>query len=308
MSFSEGITICSVYHSSETKRLLELNYDLVTALHPGTPIRWIVGDNTPSEMKEKIDPQKFIVVPGAGELEGILGRRGSYRHAHALRNATKHITTRFALVLDIDFYIVVPEWMQEIPRYMKEHNLAFFGVSWHPSYLWKWRYFPSPHTLFVDMSKIPATDLDFVPDYDLAHPLLLSWKKSLFKNLIPFRLRKRLGINTSRDTGYKIYKKYFRSAAYACAQSVVEKIENPSFLLPERLSIVPKRAGYLTQVRFSDLGYPDCMGEGWEEFMWKEKPYGFHIRGSDKLQDDLEGNIIRIRSILDQFRVKNNGG
>ncbi|MDP3779190.1 MAG: hypothetical protein Q8R30_04070 [bacterium] len=306
MNFEEGITICSVYHSPETKRLLELNYDLVKALNPEMPIRWVVGDNTPPDMKEKIDPRKFIVVSGAGELKGIYGRRGSYRHAHALRNTIDRISTRFALVLDIDFYIVAHEWMQEIPRYMREHDLAFFGVPWHPDFLWKWRYFPSPHTLFVDMSKIPAADLDFVPDYDLARLWLPRWRNFFLKNFIPFGLRKRLGINTSRDTGYKIYKKYFGASLYACAQPVVEKRENSSFLLPERLSIVPKRAGYLTQVRFSDLGYPDCMGEGWEEFMWKEKPYGFHIRGSDKLQDDLEGNIVRIRSMLDQFRIKNN--
>ena len=72
MTSNYDITICSVYHSLEAKRLLELNYKFVKICNPDVAIRWIVADNTPSGFLEKLNPQQFIVVPGAGEITGLL--------------------------------------------------------------------------------------------------------------------------------------------------------------------------------------------------------------------------------------------
>lgn len=308
MAFNEGITICSVYHSLEAKRLLEVNYEFVTQRNPDMKIRWVVADNTPPDFSSKIDPYKFIIVPGASEINSLLPWMwGSYRHARALKNTIPRITTRFALFLDIDFYIVLPSWMTVIPAYMQKQGLAFFGVPWHPSHERKWRYFPSPHTLFVDLTKIPRNALDFEPIFgDMIHPSLsMRIKESMRRNIIPSRIQRRLDISAFSDTGYPIYRQFAGKTKYECPQPVFRAV--PSFLdrlLPDRLSFIPKRVGYFTRTGFGDLGYPNCIARAWEEFMWQGHPYGFHIRGSHKLHNDIEGNIMRIHKVLDEFLKK----
>lgn len=305
---NQDITICSVYHSLEAKRLLELNYDFVKKRNPDSNIHWVVADNTPPDFSEELDPRKFTIVPGAGEINGLLPWMwGSYRHSRALKNTIPHITTRFALFLDIDFYIVISSWMTVIPRYMQEQGLAFFGVPWHPSHERKWRYFPSPHTLFIDLQKISRDALDFEPVFgDMINPsLYMRVREYMRRNFFPSSVRRRLDIGVYSDTGYPIYKQFAGKTKYECPQPVFRAV--PSFfdhLLPDRLSFVPKRAGYFTRTSFGDLGYPDCMARGWEEFMWQGNPYGFHIRGSHKLQNDLERNITYIRHALDEFLRK----
>lgn len=308
MIFAEGLTICSVYHSLEAKRLLELNYDLVKARNPEMSIRWVVADNTPSDFSEKIDSQKFIVVPGAGEINGLLPWMwGSYRHSRALKNTLSHITTRFALFLDIDFYILVPSWITAIPQHMQEQGLAFFGVPWHPSHLRKWRYFPSPHTLFIDLAVIPREQLDFEPVFgDMMNPSLSTRIKEKARKLFfPSGLRKRLDIAAYSDTGYPIYKRFTDKVKYECPQPVFRASASLlDRMLPDRLSFIPKRRDYFTVKGFREQGLPDCTSEGWEEFMWQGKPYGFHIKGSHKLQNDLDRHILSIRDILHQCTTK----
>lgn len=309
MASNDDITICSVYHSLATKRLLELNYELVTTRNPGMTVRWVVADNRPPDFPEKIDSEKFIVVPGAGDVNGFLPWMwGSYRHARALKNTIPKITTRFAVFLDIDFYILVPSWMSVIPTYMQEHGLAFFGVPWYPSHLRKWRYFPSCHSLFVDLAIIAREQLDFEPVFgDMIHPPLRSRiKEKARKIFLPSGLRKRLDIGAYSDTGYPIYRRFAGKVKHECPQPVFHASVNGfDRILPDRLSFIPKRAGYFTRTGFGDLGYPDCMAQGWEEFMWQGNPYGFHIRGgSEKLQNDVEGNIMHIRNILSEFLRK----
>ena len=303
MNPDNELTICSVYHSRESKRLLELNYNLVRTLNPDADIRWVVANNTPDGFSEKLDPKKFIIVKGADEISGLLPWMwGSYRHSRALKNTLPHIATRYALILDIDFYILVPSWMNIIPQHMQEAKLAFFGVPWNPSYQRKWRYFPSPHTLFIDLNRVPRDQLDFEPVFpDMLHPTLGLRIKERAKFFLPDSLRRRLELGTYSDTGYPIYKRFSGITRHECPQPVFRK--TPTIIdqmLPDRLSFIPKRPGYFTPIGFREQGFPDCVSEGWEEFMWRDRPYGFHIRGTHKLHNDVDGNIAHVHTVLDE--------
>ena len=156
------ITICSVYHSLEAKRLLELNYDLVQKMNPNIQIQWIVADNTPKGFTDKINENKFTIVPGADGFQPVPDWLiGSYHHSEAINNSLKHITTRFAVFLDIDFYILRKNWMRIVLAHMQKNDLALFGAPWHPVHIKKIRYFPGPHALFVDLKKVPISQIDF---------------------------------------------------------------------------------------------------------------------------------------------------
>lgn len=59
---SSQLTIASVYHSLESKKLLEVNYDFTEKMNPKSRLNWIVADNSPPEFSEKINSGRFKVV------------------------------------------------------------------------------------------------------------------------------------------------------------------------------------------------------------------------------------------------------
>ena len=307
------ITICSVYHSLQAKRLLELNYDLVKKMNPDAQIHWIVADNTPKGFADKINESKFTIVPGADGFRPVPDWLvGSYHHSEAVNNSLKHITTRFALFLDIDFYIVRKNWMRVVVAHMEKNDLALFGVPWHPAHVKKFRYFPSPHTFFVDLKKIPVSQIDFRPDYDVVM-LLPGFADRVARKIrkIKHAISKRLEIGESRDTGFRMYDRFhsrvsfeYLTPVFVPATDLRDMPEAASVwerIMPDRFSYIPKKSGYYTEAGFRSAGFADARREHWEEFMWQGKPYGFHVRGTDRLKNDLDGRIKAIQNILDNF-------
>ena len=55
-------------------------------------------------------------------------------------------------------------------------------------------------------------------------------------------------------------------------------------LLPDRWCLVPKRPGYFSESGFSEQGLADLDRRGWEEFLWRGEPFGFHVRSQPKLK------------------------
>lgn len=310
---TQELTICSVYHSLEAKRLLELNYEWTKKMNPGKELRWVVADNTPEGYTEKIDPVTFIVMPGANHKESVPSWLvGSYHHSQAIAQSLPAIKTRFALFLDIDFYIVRYQWIDEILEHMKKNNLAFFGVPWHPAWTGKYRYFPAPHTMFVDTEKIPLDTLDFQPLYDdILHPTAFT---GMFRRVRKIKegICTRVKIGASRDTGTRIYRRYYHnpSVKWECPQAVFDPDAGGAHpassmierILPDRFCYNPKRPDYYTKKGFRENGHADARTAGMEEFMWRGAPYGFHVRGSKKIKNDPRQGITAIQALLEDFR------
>ncbi len=297
------ITICSVYHSEASKKLLELNWNLAKQLNSGVKLNWIVADNTPADFKEKINGE-FLVVPGAGKLVDNFsaGTYGSYQHATAINRSLKYVKTRFVLILDSDFYIVKNEWIKEIIKYMKENDLSLLGSPWHPRLWKKIRYFPGHFSLFIDLSKINIKDLDFTPQYD----------EVSYRNFKTLKNRRRIGL--SKDTGYNLYQRYYKDGKtkYECVLPVFKPYENSNFfvvlikriikfILPDKWLYIPKKSSSYSEIGFSDLGYFDAAGLGWEEFVWKDKPFGFHLRGTRATNLSFEEKIGIVQNALNSF-------
>ena len=49
---------------------------------------------------------------------------------------------------------------------MARRQLGVFGAPWHPRWIYKHRYFPCVHCMFVDRERVPLDWLDFRPDYE----------------------------------------------------------------------------------------------------------------------------------------------
>ena len=102
-------------------------------------------------------------------------------------------------------------------------------------------------------------------------------------------------IGSSGDTGSRIYRRFINdpthryeytvpvwrvgraSPSTSIKQKVREKIEQ--YLVPDSLSVIPKRRDYFTNVTFSDLGVYDVENTfRCESYLWHGAPFCFHIR------------------------------
>lgn len=308
------LTICSVCHSPENKELLELNYAFTKAINSERRWRWMVADNTPTGgLAHVLDRNAFDVVPGLPMAKLLTtlppelhAMKGSYHHATALEGMLPRVTTRFLLILDSDFYIVWPEWIKNITDYMQTNHLAFFDVPWNPRWWQKWRHFPATHALFVDLEQIAVEDLDFfakpIKNGEMYEPYVLRTSaliSFLLRLPLPQAIKKslkgRLRIHSSVDNGIVLYRKYKGVVAYECVTPVFKPYPTYSSagrflrvlferLIPEQWSYLPRPPVYSVR-GFAELGYPSITtaGEGFEraeEFLWHNRPYAFHLRGT----------------------------
>lgn len=338
---SKDLTIISVYHNRLSGRLLRLNGEITRCLNPDAEMQWLVGDNTPPGFpaSEKITAGGFTVIPNPHDYKG----RGSHQHARAINLCLSRVRTRFVMSLDSDFYILQQGWIERILRHMQENNLAFFGVTYHPEEYVKYRYFPSVVCVIIDLSRVRREDIDFTPEHVFAvsgravtinkisrkkrifrkrvrHMVAHGFMNGIFrlKRMLDFSARRKL-IGSARDTSYAIFRRYGSdpSRRREYVQAVFDPAHDPYLaamlplrtntlferLLPDRLCYVPKRRDAYTPVGFHARGFPDCAGYGWEEYIWKNAPFGIHIRGSKtwKRAQSEDEEFALIRKTLTQF-------
>ena len=288
------LTMCSVYHSSGSKRLLELNREFTETLNTSRAWNWLVADNTPLGYTDHVDPKKFTVIKAmpftellkTGLSEELRAVWPSIHHGSAINLSLPHIHTRFALILDSDFYIVVPEWIEKVITHMKKNKIALMGVPWHPRWWKKIRNFPAHHALFIDGEQIPFTELDFLPQYtDSKRPPRRKTYNIPCMNMVSAR---RL-VGGSRDTSYALYEKYGHGTVRV--ETLIPVFKFPlerrffmralkncmRYVIPDRYSYT-QREGTYSPVGFKERGYFDAGHEGWEEFIWNDQPFGFHMR------------------------------
>ena len=123
----------------------------------------------------------------------------------------------------------------------------------------------------------------------------------------PLRLRKRRLVATSRDSSWRIYDRYARDPARPseCLQPVFDPGRTRALegLLPDRLRFVPGRPGYFTRAGFAAHGLPDLAALGFEEFLWRDEPFGFHVRSQPKRKaaGSDEHHQARVAGIIEEI-------
>lgn len=314
------LTICSVSYK-HSKHLLQ-NIINAKKLNPNSELKWLIVNNALDE-----DSFESILQLGDENIQVFNGVPNNFNgsgsaskhHASGLDLIVKRAKTRFVLILDPDFYLVMPNWVERITKYMTDNNISLFGVPWHPKWTMKWRYFPCVHCTFVDRKNLNLSSLSFMPEFENTVPD--GWRYFLSK--IPF-VGNRAYIGTSMDTGSQIYKKYFGSTGVNY-ESVTPSFSHTDVynlyskynkilvylwimfnkildcMLPEKMSVFPKKKNYFTKTSFSDLKLSDCKKFGWEEFIWNNEPFGFHIRGFRKEPAQRIKEIDRIQEVLRIF-------
>lgn len=144
---------------------------------------------------------------------------------------------------------------------------------------------------------------------DMAISMLRSrWVAAPLSALFPKRFY--TDTNTSRDTGFKIQNSFGKDRTYQIEMIVPAHINDlftkkSSFymnifawmyllLVPENLSIYPKRRDYSIPMHFKDVGLVDVRGLfGWEEYFWRGQPFAMHIKGGTSKFEDVGYDSLR---------------
>ena len=69
-------------------------------------------------------------------------------------------------------------------------------------------------------------------------------------------------------------------------------------LVPDRWSYIPKLQGYFTNMDFKSYGLPDLAPLGWEEWMWRDSLFGFHMRRYNKVKRNFYEEELLLAQVL----------
>ena len=331
----EKLTILSVFHSLESKKLLELNLELVKKLNPDENYDWIIANNSPPHSPPLIvrggeTRGRYITIPGIPHAPNNIPDwiKPSFHHNIAMNMSVPYTQTRFALFLDSDFYILQKNWIKKAIDRMQKKGLTFMGTPWHPKNYRVFRYFPCHQCLFVDFDKLHEAehtkeDLDFTPlNYENAPqkpPVKKFGKLSRILNIFNFKERRLVG--QEKHTAHRLFKKFSRDPKIKF--EIIQAVFKPGresypainlvyglnklfeFFLPDKLCYIPKNKSYYSTKRFKKLGFCDAWGKGWEEYVWQNEPFGVHIRPIKQIKkgQSIDQIIAILKGCFSSFNI-----
>lgn len=285
-SIREKLTIYTVSYGHSDYLQLNLDFLKKNNQDSGSVVEWLVAENAHQNMPNRITNENWPFETYQYSLDTGLG--ASHHHALALNTLLENQRSRFILVLDPDLYILTPNWVNEVIDYMKQHDLAFFGVPWNPKYNENYRYFPAVHCMFIDTGQVNQNDLDFRP-YLENHDI---YKRIGFLESMGQAYRYR----RPWDTGTRVYEKFYKSNLRSeCVFPVFAIPKEHSLtgiaryyknrlierVLPEQYCFFPKKAESYISKGYKEMGFMDHEIPGvWDEFYWGSKPFALHVRGS----------------------------
>ncbi len=297
---------------------IRLNIEAICQKNPEAEIPIYVIDNgkfaaPPDGIKSGLDA---ILSDGVAQMATLPAHyRGSYQHADALNNffKTQKISQRYVLIIDPDFYVVRKNWIERILDEMDKEKLAFFGAPWHPRWYNKYRYFPCVHFMCIDTTKIDIAMLDFSPDLPLDKSGEAK-KVPFFMKLVQllyFMTLQRKIIGKAKDTGYRIFDSHHLQKTGLLVPVMAVKINFVQakilqfklvryleLLVPDKFSYLPKRPKYYTEKGFSQFSLPDLSALGWEEFMWRRRPFAFHLRRFLRKDRNVAAELEQIKQVF----------
>ena len=280
----DDLTALSVFFHSEA--LLQQNIHLTDRLNPGSRMRWLAVNNGSPKVSD-LDVSRVEVLNGTPDIPFEVSRdRGSLHHSEGLMLGKGHVSTRFLLVIDPDFYVLRPRWIDDILEHMESHKLSLFGSCWHPRWWYQYRYFPTVHFMLIDLDRLPLHELDFSPGIR-EDRLYQTFDKATW---LPDQLRTLFLIGRFKDTGHKIRESVLRQGGHSFETLVPHFV--PAYqdacigrfcrryprLIPEILSRTPTRRNAFTEQTFLRDIAPEGYSLGWEEFFWQDKPFAVHLR------------------------------
>jgi hypothetical protein len=279
------VTAISVFF--DDFELLKRNAELSEALNPERSFTWIAVDNGGQDNTGFRESTRFAPCMGTPDIpESVSLDRGSLHHSQGLMAGLESgISTRFLLVMDPDFYVVRPHWMEDVLEHMRNRRLTLFGSCWHPRWWYQYRDFPTVHFMMIDLERLPLEQLDFTPgirdDRYYRSVSDLTW--------LPLTLSRLLLMGRFKDTGYRVRETVLAQRCHQYETLTIHFTPQWShpllgwilsrfpWLVPKRFIRTPRKGTYAVESFLQQVA-PNGYAKGWEEFYWRDKPFAFHLR------------------------------
>ena len=120
---SIDLTICSVSYK-QSKHILA-NINLTKAINITEKINWLIVDNAFEDKSffDNIEDSDSNVKIFSGVPNNFNDpKKESKHHAAGLDLIVRKVKTRFILIIDPDFYVVMPNWIQRITSYALQNK------------------------------------------------------------------------------------------------------------------------------------------------------------------------------------------
>src|SRR3989338_7002039 len=255
------LTIISVYHDYLTKKMIETNYDLLTKLNSSTNWIWLVGDNSRPELKEKIDSAKFRVIENKEALSINRQSCGKYWTSYQHASALNLCLTH----VKTRFVVILDNDFFVIrPKWLRE---GIHYLQKHNLAILGAPYYPPDYRkirYFPSMDFCTFIDSEKVPLDTL--------------DFTP-------GFNKTNDD----------------IRTTKSHTNLFNLFLRNRLYYIQKQRDSYSSLDLKGFGIFDARGEGWEEHVLEDKPFGFHARsgmhqkknyGDDKLLAEIKKALV----------------
>jgi hypothetical protein len=281
------ITVSLIFTNYKNESFLLKNISLIKRMNPkfeGSIL--IINNDSDTDIRKLINDTNIEIIDNPEIHTSKKYINGSYHHAEAINFGLQQLDSDVAIIIDADFYVIYPDWINNVLEDMKHNNLSVFGAPFNPKHYTKWRYFPCAHFIAINLLKIEKNSLDFTPSLESYHIL----QNKLKKYFVPLVLWQFFIIGKSKDTGFFLYSK-FKNEKYSSLIPVFKVSKTFfgklkyffSYIFPEQYSLFPKNKTSYTQRGF--LSNENISDKGWEEYFWDEKPFALHFRTGGKITD-----------------------
>jgi len=247
------------------------NIQTVGRFNQNTEYKWILIDNSSGgdDLTELLD-DKFTVYKGLNEsyVQPLFLKRVSISNAMSLNFGVSKSNTRFICVIDPDFFVIYPNWIDAVMEYMDYSGVGILSAPYHPRWYEK-AHRATGHFMVIDTNFVPCPLLDFAPslrDYDPNNKELPKW------------VGKRRNLRRFNDCGGQIEKRFASEIEYLTP--LVSPDPDARISATDRIldSFLPKRW------RLTNIDYPvvSARSKGLlpkiESYYWRGYPFALHLR------------------------------
>jgi len=271
------------------------NVQTVRAFNPNGIHKWILIDNSSGTDISTIEDEQPTIYKGPEDkyLRSFFVKQASLSNAVSLNFGITKAYTRFICVMDPDFFVIYPNWIDAVLGYMDSAGVGILSAPYHPIWYEK-AHRATGHFMLIDTNIIPASMLNFAPSekqYDVRKKALPNW------------IGERRKIRRSYDCGSQIEERFGSNIEYLVP--VYDKRIQPRLGKLDLAidKILPKRW------RFTNIEYPvaSIVLSGIlaqvEQYFWFGCPFAIHLRrfgqgliGTDvsKSDNEIDGALSQI--------------
>lgn len=257
-----------------------LNKETVNRFNPTEQYKWIVIDSSSGFDLSSVEDAKVYKGPNEKLIQPFLFKKASASNAISIDFGISKADTRFICIMDPDFFVVYPNWINKVVGYMEETGVGILSAPYNPMWYDK-AHRMTGHFMVIDTNRIPKVLIDFSPSMKEFY-----WGAPNF----PKWLGQRKHIRQHYDCGSQIEEQFPDEIEYLLP--LYDWRTNP---MAGRISrfldkIVPKKW------RMTRIDYPVLNAQisgplsATELYFWRGYPFAIHLRryGQKVLKRDIK--------------------